>query len=96
MLILFVGNVWGVTLSLLSETSPHTGIVIQSYRASNPNTDVTVALVDLCASGIHVDATHIDNASQNTNSWANSMGVQLAMNGDFHTRYVFLLHLFVV
>ena len=31
-----------------------------------------------------MDATHIDNASQNTSSWANSVGVQLAMNGDFH------------
>ena len=73
-----------LTLSLQSEYSPYSGVTIQSYRASSPNTDVTVALIELCAVGIHMDATHIDDAYRSTGSWANQVGVQVAMNGDFY------------
>ena len=53
-----------LTLTLQSEYSPYSGVTIQTYRASNPNTDVTVARIELCAVGIHMDATHIDDSAR--------------------------------
>jgi hypothetical protein len=84
MFLLFAKTALSLTLNLQSEYSPYTGVTIQSYRASNPNTDVTVALVNLCATGIHVDATHIENAYRSVDSWANQVNVQVAMNADFY------------
>ena len=60
MFLLFAKTALSLTLNLQSEYSPYTGVTIQSYRASNPNTDVTVALVNLCATGIH----HLLNQSK--------------------------------
>ena len=84
MLYLLLNVAMGLTLNLQSESNPYAGVTIRSYRASGPATDVTVALIDLCASGIHIDATHIDDAYQTVRGWANDLDVQVAMNADFY------------
>ena len=85
MFLLFVLNAMALTLNLQSESNPYPGIVVQQYLTTSPSTKVTVVSVDLCASGIHLDATVQRDWLQTTGSWANQVGVQVAMNGDFFT-----------
>jgi len=73
-----------VSLSLQSESSPYPGITVRKYRTSSPSTNVWVALVDLCASRVHVEATKTPTGTQSTGSWGASVGAQLATNGDFY------------
>ena len=74
-----------LTLNIQSESTPYPGVTISQYLTTSPNTKVTVASIDLCESGIHVDATAKRDWFQSTGSWANNIGVQVAINGDFHT-----------
>lgn len=74
-----------LSLDLQSESAPWPGVTLREYRASDPDTDVFVALVDLCAERIHVQATKSDAAGVSTGSWASEVGVQVATNGDFYT-----------
>ena len=45
-----------VTLTPGAITPISTGVTVQEYRISNPGTDVYVARIDLCQSGIYLDA----------------------------------------
>ncbi len=73
-----------VELELLSESSPHPGVTLQSYRASAPATDVWVARVELCAPGVEVRATRAPSSLQSVSSWGQDAGVHVAINGDFY------------
>ncbi|MGC6510336.1 MAG: phosphodiester glycosidase family protein [Myxococcota bacterium] len=83
MFLLLIPIANALTLTIQSEHTPYSGVTIQHYRATNPDTDVTVAIIELCAEGIHLDATHIEDSTRSVASWANLTGVQVAMNGDF-------------
>ncbi|MCP4807093.1 MAG: phosphodiester glycosidase family protein [Proteobacteria bacterium] len=74
-----------VTLALQTTSTPYEGVTLESWRASSPSTDVTVARVDLCASGVRVDATLPPSSYASTGSFAEDVGAQLASNGDFYT-----------
>lgn len=73
-----------VGLTLTSERSPYDGVVIRDYRTTSPSADVHVAVVDLCAGGVHVEATRAPQALRSTGSWAADEGLQLGSNGDFY------------
>lgn len=73
-----------LTLSLESERAPWPGVTLRAYRTSSPTTNTFVALVDLCAADIHVDATRASDSTESTGSWAADQGVRLATNGDFY------------
>ncbi|MBW2524813.1 MAG: phosphodiester glycosidase family protein [Deltaproteobacteria bacterium] len=72
-----------VTLSLVDEEEPQPGITFRHYQTTDPTTHTWVALVNLCADHVHVDATRAPTSLQTTGSWAAARGVQLATNGDF-------------
>jgi hypothetical protein len=75
---------YGITLSSVSQTTPYTGVTIDQYRTSSPTTDVWVATVDLCAAGLRVDATSTPDSLRSASSWAQDVGADLAINGDFY------------
>lgn len=81
---LLMQNAFAVNLSLQSQDAIYPGVTIYYYRASSPNTDVTVAEVDLCHNRIHVNATKFSHAMQSVGSWGNQQGVQIAINADFY------------
>ena len=83
-MILLLSTAWALSLQLQSESQPYTGVTVRFYRASNPSTDVTVVLIDLCSNGIHLESTQYSDSLQSTSSWANSVDVQFAINGDFY------------
>ena len=85
MLLFFVSSAMALSLTLQSESNPYSGVTIRQYLTTGPNTKVTVASIDLCESGIHIDATAQRDWLQPTGAWASSVGVQVAMNGDFFT-----------
>jgi hypothetical protein len=72
------------TLSLRSEETIEDGVVLQTYRASSPSTDIRVLRVDLCADGVYFDATRASDSTQSTGSWADEVDATAATNGDFY------------
>ncbi len=85
MLLALTSTAMALTLTLQSDSNPYPGVTIQQYVTTGPNTKVTVASIDLCANGIHIDATAQRDWFQTTGQWATSVGAQVAMNGDFFT-----------
>ncbi len=85
LLLLASGSAQAVTLTLRSETTPWPGVTVRNYRTGSPSADAWVAIVDLCASNIHVDATRpIATSFKSTGSWARANGAAIATNGDFY------------
>ena len=80
---MWVTSALAVSLSLQAEDSPREGVTVRHYRASSPDTDVTVVRVDLCAEGIHLDATRTPSSLKPTHTWAAEEGALVASNGDF-------------
>lgn len=75
----------GVTLTLRSETKTWPGVTVRAYRTARPSANAWVALVDLCAANVHVDATRpLVTGNLTTASWAQGNGAALATNGDFY------------
>jgi len=72
------------TLSLVSESAVESGVSLRQYRASSPSTDVWVLVVDLCADGVHLDATRHSDTTRSTGSWAADVDATAAVNGDFY------------
>ena len=87
MLYFLIQTALAVNLTLEDQDTPYPGVVIKYYRASSPNTDVTVAEIDLCSNGIHIDATSIGDSRQPTGSWGQEQGMQVAINADFYRSY---------
>lgn len=81
---LLLSQALAVSLSLQSTATPRSGVTVKHYRASSPSTDVTVVEVDLCSSGLHLDATRTPSSFQSTSSWAKEEGALVAGNGDFY------------
>ena len=77
--------VQAIDLDLEWEDALRDGVTVRHYRASDPGSDVFVALVDLCTEHVHVDATPPPDGYATTATWASDRGVQLATNGDFYT-----------
>ena len=73
-----------VTLEQVSESTPWTGVTWRHYTTTSPTTHTWVALVDLCASRVHVTSTKAPSGTKSTESWAKGQGVQVATNGDFY------------
>jgi hypothetical protein len=82
--VLLLSSALAVSLSLESTESPRTGVTVKHYRASSPSTDVTLVEVDLCAAGLHLDATRAPSSLKSTSSWAKEQGALVAQNGDFY------------
>jgi hypothetical protein len=83
-LLLIPASASAVTLTLQSEEAPYTGVTLQTYRTSSPDTDTHVVRVDLCAAGVHVESTMAPDGLQTAGSWADDVGAQVAINGDFY------------
>ncbi len=73
--------------TLVSEntTKPYPGVSLTARVESGPNNHIWIAKVSLCSSYVHVDATKAPSSTQTPGAWANSIGAQLATNGDFYT-----------
>ncbi len=84
MLLALTAAALAVDITVESERTPHPGVTVQELRLRNPSTDAWVARIDLCASGVHVDATQAPSGLESTGSWASGEGLQLASNGDFY------------
>ncbi len=72
-----------VTLTKVSETTPWPGVTLRKYRTASPSANAWAVFVDLCAAGIHVDATKYSSGFTPAGTWAQGQGAQLATNGDF-------------
>ena len=73
-----------LSLTQVDQSAPWPGISITRYRTTDPNTDVWVAAIDLCADSVRVEATAAPSSYQTAAAWGTSAGVQLATNGDFY------------
>ncbi len=84
MLLALLPSAAALSLSLVSTDTPHPGVTLEQYRTSGPATDVWVARIDLCAAGIRVDATTAPSSLRSVSSWAQDVGADIAINGDFY------------
>jgi len=66
-------------------TTPFPG-VRQLHRTGASNLDLRAAVVDLCAPGVSVRMTGFAERGKRTSAFAQSVGAQLAINGDFYCR----------
>lgn len=73
-----------LTLSKKSTSKPAPGITVETYATTSPKTNVWVAKIDLCQSGVHVDATRAPKTLQSAATWGAARGAKLATNGDFY------------
>jgi MYXO-CTERM domain-containing protein len=74
-----------ITLTPVGTSTVADGVQVTEYRSASPATDLFVAEIDLCATGVYVDATRAPGTTQSTGSWAASQqDVVLATNGDFY------------
>lgn len=73
-----------LTLSKKSASAPAPGITLERYATTGPKTNVWVAKIDLCKSGVHVDATRAPKGLKSVASWGAARGASLATNGDFY------------
>jgi hypothetical protein len=78
------GAIAALSLSKKSVTNPAPGVTVERYATTNPKTNVWLAKVDLCSSGIHVDASRAPKTLQSPASWGAARGAKLATNGDFY------------
>ncbi|MFP4600077.1 MAG: phosphodiester glycosidase family protein [Persicimonas sp.] len=65
-----------------SWSTPHPGMRRLSRTTSEPNR-INALEIDLCANGVGVRATKSDERQQTPSSFAQSVGAQAAVNGDF-------------
>lgn len=63
-------------------TDPYPGVRHLARRASGPR-QIDALVIDLCAAGISLRATTEAESAQTVPAWASSVGVELAVNGDF-------------
>ena len=73
-----------VTLTLQSEHTPWPGVTWKHYKSASPKGNVRVAFVDLCATGVQVNSRKTPSSTASAGSFAQSVGAQLATNGDFY------------
>ena len=84
MLVALLPTAAALSLSLVSSGAPHAGVTLERYRTASPATDVWVARVDLCHPGIGLHATTAPTSLQSVSSWAQAVGADVAINGDFY------------
>ncbi len=82
-----------VTITSQTTSNPFPGVTVIEGRTSNPGTDFYAAMVSLCHDHVHVDASP-DHSLQTTGAYANSRGVQVAVNGDFYAWTDGTLHVY--
>ncbi len=75
---------WGQTIESSSESTPFPGVRIVEGRTSGPATDFYAAYVSLCTPGVRIGASEYSGYSTSS-SWGNSVGAEVAVNGDFFT-----------
>src|SRR5690554_69018 len=80
------------TITSRNTTTPYPGVRLVQGRTSSPSTRFWAAYIDLCNDYIHVDATSSTTSARSAGSWANSVGAQLAVNGDFYAYTNGVLH----
>jgi hypothetical protein len=71
-------------VTVVNESEPQPGIVIQQLSIAAPKTNAWVAFVDLCTPHVRVDATAAPSSLRTAGSFAAGIGAQLAVNGDFY------------
>lgn len=72
------------SLSLIDQRTLEPGVVLSEYRASSPSTDVWALQVDLCTSGVYLDATRAPSGSESPAGWGADEDATAATNGDFY------------
>lgn len=77
------GSASAVTITSKTVTTPFAGVTVWAMHTSSPTTHAWAAFVDLCHDYVHIDATKTPSTLRSTGSWADSVGAQLATNGDF-------------
>ncbi len=64
-------------------TTPHPGVTVVEGTTRAPSSKFYAAKIALCTSGIRVDATEQPSSLRTVPSWAQSVGANVAVNGDF-------------
>ena len=83
--VLLITHVLASTFVSEDVQEPFVGVVVRQQRWDDPDNDVFVAEIDLCAAGISVLATEAPSSRQTAGAWAEDVGAQLAVNGDFYS-----------
>jgi exopolysaccharide biosynthesis protein len=81
--VLTAGLASAQTIASQTSSTPFPGVRLVEGRTSGPNTNFKAAFIDLCNDYVHVDASAA-GSSRTSGSWAQSVGAQLAVNGDFY------------
>ncbi|MBA2660942.1 MAG: phosphodiester glycosidase family protein [Bradymonadaceae bacterium] len=71
------------TIASQSTSTPFAGVRVVEGRTSGPATSFSAAYISLCNDYVHVDASSPESLRTSGN-WAQSVGAQLAVNGDFY------------
>ena len=82
---LILGQVLASTMVSEDRTEAFGGVVVYEQRWADPDNDVYVAEIDLCADGVEIVATAAPSSRQTAGAWAEDVGAQLAVNGDFYS-----------
>ncbi|MFU8803128.1 MAG: FG-GAP-like repeat-containing protein [Bradymonadaceae bacterium] len=77
------GDAFAQTITSQNASTPYPGIRLVSGRTSSPATNFKAAFIDLCNDYVHVDAS-APGGTRTVASWGQSVGAQLAVNGDFY------------
>ena len=73
---------WTQTIASKTVSEPYPGVTLWKGKITGPNNEFYAAFVDLCAPNVHVDASK-NVGMKTSSSWAQSVGAELAVNGDF-------------
>ncbi len=73
-----------LTLTKVESIKPAPGVTVEHYKVTTPKAHVWVAKIELCTSGVHLDATRAPKSLQTAAAWGAARGAKLVTNGDFY------------
>jgi hypothetical protein len=72
-----------ITVVWDSSSTPYPGLRVRRGHSTSPTIYFRAAFASLCNDYVHLRATSPPTSRRTAGSWASSVGVQLAVNGDF-------------
>lgn len=74
---------FGAIIATQKSSAPHPGVTLVEGTTRAPSSKFFAAQIALCTPGVSVDATEPPTANRTVPAWAESVGANLAVNGDF-------------
>ncbi|MDC0667873.1 phosphodiester glycosidase family protein [Nannocystis radixulma] len=81
---LVAASAGAVEVTVSGEESPYPGVRVQTLKLTGPTARAWAVFVDLCTEQVRVGATAAPQSLRTAGSWADSVGAQVAVNGDFY------------